>query len=105
MFNRNSTDSERENFLDSMKRRSFLCQVAASLPHSGSLCEGRAPGVSHWHYNDCLQGADQIEEGFRRASYNAKTVRKLIRNLFMDSTGPLAAAFSIYVRVLLRRYM
>lgn len=64
---------------------------------------GKGMGVSHWHYNDCLQGADQIEEGFRRASYNAKTVRKLIRNLFMDSTGPLAAAFSIYVRVLLRR--
>lgn len=53
--------------------------------------------MSHSHYNGCLQGAGQIEEGFRRASYNAKTVRKLIRNLFMDSTGPLAAPSSMYI--------
>lgn len=60
-----------------------------------SLCQTVGPLCGTRYYNECLQGGGQIEEGFRRASYNAKTVRKLIRNLFMDSAGPPAS--SIYV--------
>lgn len=77
-----------------------LCRVGAQWPFVRAR-EGHT-GVSHRYYNDCLRGGGQIEEGFRRASYNAKTVRKLIRNLFMDSAGPLAS--SIYAGVL-RGYM
>lgn len=40
-----------------------------------------------WYKGCLLVRASEIAEGFRRASYNAEIVRKLIWNLFMDTAG------------------
>lgn len=42
---------------------------------------------SRWYKGCLLVRTSEIAEGFRRASYNAEIVRKLIWNLFMDTTG------------------
>ena len=40
-----------------------------------------------WYKGCLLVRASEIAEGFRRASYNAEIVQKLIWNLFMDTAG------------------
>jgi len=71
-----------------------ISTVDESLARSGCLGRGFTRRVRERVPGD-MKGrlfvrASEIAEGFRRASYNAEIVRKLIRNLFMDTTGDSA---------------